>query len=475
MIKDASGLAGFSVAGASILGRHNSALEAEADAAMKGMQLAAHLRQKKWIPREANRVADAAAKLAMVKVCSSDWTSRPPNSLRKILESDAMRPKRNSKRMGFPFIELFSSSSSGLLMSSTKKLVIFIFSLSVVLGHYPRIAEGRVKLPPGKTMPAVLVFGDSIMDTGNNNNLKSVVRCNFPPYGQNFPGEVPTGRFGNGKVPSDFIAQALGIKEFVPPYADTSLTPEELRTGVCFASGGTGYDPQTPQLVSVISLSEQLNQFKEYIGKLKANFGEQRTNYILANSLYLVVAGSDDIANTYFTIGIRKAEYDVPAYTDLMVNSATSFLQDLYALGGRRFGVFSAPPIGCVPSQRTLAGGIQRQCAEKYNDAAKLFNSKLSANMHSLNTQLPDSRMVYVDIYTPLLDLILHPTKYGFKVANKGCCGTGALEVAILCTKLSPTCENPKDHVFWDSYHPSEQAYSVLVPPLLEKYVNDFF
>ncbi|KAM5565185.1 GDSL esterase/lipase EXL3-like [Rosa sericea] len=385
----------------------------------------------------------------------------------------------NSKRMGFLFLETFSSSSSssssGSIMSSSKQLLIFVCSLAVVLGQYPRITEGRVKIPPGKSMPAVIVFGDSIMDTGNNNNLKSVIKCNFPPYGENFPGKVPTGRFGNGKVPSDFIAQELGIKEFVPAYADTSLKPEDLSTGVCFASGGTGFDPQTPELVAVISLSEQLNMFKEYIGKLKANFGEQRTNFILANSLFLVVAGSDDIANTYFTIGIRKAEYDVPAYTDLMVNSATSFLQDLYALGARRFGVFSAPPIGCVPSQRTLGGGIQRQCAEEYNDAAKLFNSKLSSNMQSLNTKLPDSRMVYIDVYTPLLDVILHPAKYGFKVAEKGCCGTGALEVAILCNKLSPTCENPADHVFWDSYHPTEQAYRVLIPPVLQKYLNQFF
>lgn len=87
----------------------------------------------------------------------------------------------------------------------------------------------------------------------------------------------------------------------------------------------------------------------------------------------------------------------------------------MYALGARRFGVFSAPPIGCVPSQRTLAGGIQRQCAEKYNDAAKLFNSKLSASIDSLKSKLVNSRIVYVDVYTPLLDLILHPANYGKK------------------------------------------------------------
>lgn len=80
-------------------------------------------------------------------------------------------------------------------------------------------------------------------------------------------------------------------------------------------------------LQSVLSLSDQIQMFKEYIGKLQGMVGEERTNFILANSLFLVVAGSDDIANTYFTIRVRKSQYDVPAYTDLMVNSASEFLQ----------------------------------------------------------------------------------------------------------------------------------------------------
>jgi hypothetical protein len=62
-----------------------------------------------------------------------------------------------------------------------------------------------VKLPPNVTVPALLLFGDSIVDAGNNNNIKTLVKCNFPPYGKDFEGGVPTGRFCNGKVPSDII------------------------------------------------------------------------------------------------------------------------------------------------------------------------------------------------------------------------------------------------------------------------------
>lgn len=61
-------------------------------------------------------------------------------------------------------------------------------------------------LPNNETVPAVIVFGDSIVDTGNNNYISTLVKCNFPPYGRDFAeGNHPSGRFSNGLVPSDII------------------------------------------------------------------------------------------------------------------------------------------------------------------------------------------------------------------------------------------------------------------------------
>lgn len=65
--------------------------------------------------------------------------------------------------------------------------------------------EAVVQLPPNVTIPAVIVFGDSIVDQGNNNNINTIAKCNFPPYGQDFNGGVPTGRFSNGKTPPDML------------------------------------------------------------------------------------------------------------------------------------------------------------------------------------------------------------------------------------------------------------------------------
>ncbi|CAN6563386.1 unnamed protein product [Malus baccata var. baccata] len=358
------------------------------------------------------------------------------------------------------------------LLPSSKSSLKF---LSVVIVLFCYCHAAAVKLPNNEKIPALIVFGDSIVDPGNNNNIGTIVKCNFPPYGRDFIGKWPTGRFSNGRVPSDLIAESVGVKNILPAYLDPNLKIEDLLTGVSFASGGSGYDPLTPQ-ISVLSLSDQLDLFKNYIRKITAAAGEERAATIVSKSIYIVCIGSDDIANTYLSTPVRRPYYDIPAYTDLMINSASSFLQELYGLGARRIGVINLPAIGCVPSQRTVGGGINRDCSETANQAARLFNSKLSANIDAFNKRLPEARVVYLDIYYTLLSLIQNPTQYGFEVANKGCCGTGNIEVSVLCTRYSPgTCNDSSKYIFWDSYHPTEKAYETLVPLVFDTQIRKFF
>ncbi|XP_010539839.1 PREDICTED: GDSL esterase/lipase EXL3-like [Tarenaya hassleriana] len=367
-----------------------------------------------------------------------------------------------------------SSSNLKFLVCLRRPFLLFMFSVLVL--PITTTTKALVKLPPNVTVPALIVFGDSIMDTGNNNVLKTVVKADFPPYGIDFQDGVPTGRFCDGKVPTDLIAEELGIKSIVPAYLNPSLKPEDLLTGVCFASSGSGYDPLTSKIVSVIPLSGQLRYFEEYIEKLKELVGEERKDFILENSLFLVVSSSNDIATTYFTLHARQSEYDVVSYTSLMADLASDFVHKLYGYGARRIAVFGAPPLGCIPSQRTLAGGLVRGCDDNRNEAAKLFNAKLSAGLDSISRTLAGARVVYVDIYTTLFRIIQNPRNYGFEVADRGCCGTGDLEVAVLCNKItSSVCSDVSAYVFWDSFHPTERVYRMLVSKLLDEYAQKFF
>lgn len=107
--------------------------------------------------------------------------------------------------------------------------------------------SGRRVAGSGK-VPALIVFGDSTVDAGNNNFIPTVARGNFPPYGRDFDRGVATGRFSNGRLVTDFLSEAFGLPSSVPAYLDPSYTIEQLATGVTFASGGTGLDDLTAEI-----------------------------------------------------------------------------------------------------------------------------------------------------------------------------------------------------------------------------------
>ena len=98
-------------------------------------------------------------------------------------------------------------------------------------------------------IPAVIVFGDSSVDAGNNNQISTVLKSNFAPYGRDFYGGRATGRFSNGRVPPDFISEAFGLRPFVPADLAPMYNISHFAVGVCFASAGTGYDSATSDVL----------------------------------------------------------------------------------------------------------------------------------------------------------------------------------------------------------------------------------
>lgn len=56
-------------------------------------------------------------------------------------------------------------------------------------------------------VPAIMTFGDSAVDVGNNNYLYTVFKANHLPYGKDFVNHQPTGRFCNGKLATDFTGK----------------------------------------------------------------------------------------------------------------------------------------------------------------------------------------------------------------------------------------------------------------------------
>ena len=269
-------------------------------------------------------------------------------------------------------------------------------------------------------------------------------------------------------------AQGLGVKQLLPAYLGADLSPEDLLTGVSFASGATGFDPLTPIVVNVISLEQQLAYFDEYRAKLVGSAGEEETERILRGALFVVCAGTDDVANTYFTTPFRRVVYDIPSYVELLVSGAEAFLRNVSARGATRIGFVGMPPVGCVPSQRTLGGGFRRECEPRRNEAAQLYNARIQGMIAGLNAEQGfGTLVVYLDIYRILDELMERGDRYGFAETTKGCCSTGTIEVTGLCdSRFVSVCDDVSQHVFFDSYHPTERAYRIIVDDIFDNYIQ---
>jgi len=50
----------------------------------------------------------------------------------------------------------------------------------------------------------------------------------------------------------------------------------------------------------------------------------------------------------------------------------------------------------------------------------------------------------------------------GFSVVDRACCGIGRNQGQITCLPLQTPCPNRNQYVFWDAFHPTQTANSIL-------------
>eukprot|EP00253_Pinus_taeda_P033431 PITA_33431 len=350
-----------------------------------------------------------------------------------------------------------------------RRLIVFIFITCLSIFLALRDTKTRATKP---LVPAIYFFGDSTVDPGNNNELATIAKANFLPYGRDFMDHKPTGRFTNGKLVTDILSRLAGLPDIVHASLDPEFQGARILKGASFASAASGYDDTTSNTMKVLTLGQQVENFKLYRKKLVNMVGEKNASDIISGALFVISTGTDDFTNTYYINPITRAKYNVTEFQDHLLHSLSKFMQGIYSEGATLFSLISLPPFGCLPSQITLHNLFRNACVHKFNGVAMSFNQKAAALLKALKPTLPGLKMAYIDIYDKLFDIIKNPSKYGFEEARRGCCGTGLLEASILCTRMTPVCRDPTKHVFWDSYHPTENTYNILAHDILSQAVS---
>ncbi|CAA0814378.1 GDSL esterase/lipase [Striga hermonthica] len=331
--------------------------------------------------------------------------------------------------------------------------------LALFLGTSTTQVEGR----------AFFVFGDSLVDSGNNNYLATTARADAPPYGIDFPTRRATGRFSNGLNIPDLISESIGASESPLPYLSPALNGPRLLVGANFASAGVGILNDTGvQFVNIIRIGQQLQYFQQYQRRVSGLIGEVETQRLVNQALVLITLGGNDFVNNYYLVpfSARSRQFTIPNYVPYLISEYRKILLRLYELGARRVLVTGTGPLGCVPAELAMRSR-NGECSQELQQAAALFNPQLNQMLLGLNSELGDNVFIAANTQITHYDFINNPQDFGFVTSKVACCGQGPYNGLGLCTQLSNLCPNRDIYAFWDPFHPSERANRLIVQQIM--------
>ncbi|XP_059294693.1 GDSL esterase/lipase At1g29670-like [Lycium ferocissimum] len=321
-------------------------------------------------------------------------------------------------------------------------------------------------------VPCLFIMGDSLFDNGNNNNLITNAKANYPPYGIDFP-DGPTGRFTNGKNTADFLAELLGFDKYIEPYA--TVKGVEIFRGVNYASGAAGIrDESGIHLGDRINLNRQLRHHKATISHMSTLLllgNKTLTKEYLSKCIYIVGMGNNDYINNYLMpqYYLSSKLYKPEKYATILIQQYYKQLKTLYRYGARKVAVFGVGSLGCTPAELDLYGTKDSICVDSINSAVQKFADKFKPMIDDLNSNLPDANFIYINITSIAIG---DPTAIGLTNLAEPCCEISPFIAKGQCKYDGSACSDRASHYFWDGFHPTEipnlvsaqRAYTALLP-----------
>uniref|UniRef100_K3Z7D1 GDSL esterase/lipase n=1 Tax=Setaria italica TaxID=4555 RepID=K3Z7D1_SETIT len=321
-----------------------------------------------------------------------------------------------------------SSSATAVARALLVVLAAAALCSSAAAGEPELIISAGRSIARRHAVPAVYVFGGSLVDAGNNDFLPPPAPRAVPPNGVDLPRTVlrRTGRFTNGYNLADIIAQHVGFKKSPPAYL--SLMPLSSfhllrgRVGTNFASGGSGILNATVQLFA-----------KTKATIIRAGLvGRERLDSLLARSLFLISTGGNDFAAFGHGGGVPMSQ--APEFIAGMVTDYLSYINRAITANG--------------------------ECNDVGNYLSELFNSLLRAEMaKAVAASMPGMKYSIASLYNVFSDMIANPTLAGLREVKRGCCGSGKFNGEVDCTMGTSLCTDRGKYLFWDKVHGTQAAY----------------
>ncbi|KAF8378213.1 hypothetical protein HHK36_029552 [Tetracentron sinense] len=325
--------------------------------------------------------------------------------------------------------------------------------------------------------PAIFNFGDSNSDTGG---LSAAFGQAPPPNGESYF-HTPAGRYSDGRLVIDFIAESLGLP-YLSAYLDS--VGSNFTHGANFATAGSTIRPQNTTLsqsgFSPFSLNVQFYQYNDFHQRSQKVRGPGGVFQGLlpkaedfSRALYTFDIGQNDLTAGYF---LNMSTDQVKEYIPDVLSQFTNVIKNIYSQGGRSFWIHNTGPVGCLPyvMDRVLitTGQVDSAgCASPFNEVAQYFNQKLKEAVVQLRMDLPLAAITYVDAYSLKYSLISQAKKHGFEHPLRACCGHGGkynYNIHLGCggkinvngkqVLVGKSCQDPSVRINWDGVHYTQAA-----------------
>jgi phospholipase/lecithinase/hemolysin len=292
---------------------------------------------------------------------------------------------------------------------------VLLFTFTAVLAH-------------AQDYTSIVVFGDSLSDTGN------VAHLTEAKYGVRLPGPIADytdGRFTDGDDTVPVAQKYFGV--WIEQFAATLPAKPIIRNSL---DGGTNYAygfAFTGSGTSVLALTPSLSVNVK-------NIGQQITDYLATHPvisnriLFVVWGGANDLLNATSADDVVKAAFD-----------ETNDIQRLIDAGATQFIIPNLPPLGLVPR---LNGSPETSIPATAE--SELYNQLLAAGLSILHDFNLGRHLHFaqLDVFSLFNRIIASPSSYSL--------------VDVTTSSQEDHSVDPDTYLFWDDLHPTTRGHNIL-------------
>lgn len=279
----------------------------------------------------------------------------------------------------------------------------------------------------------IVVFGDSLSDTGNvreRTNSKSGGTVDYPSGSFNYS----DGRWTNSSDTTPASTTYVGVwhEQLARTFLNIAPATHSLGGGSDYAFGGATTNNGTHQEVAVttsvfgdvtITIDDMGKQMDDYLS----------SHIVDPNALYVVWGGGNDLFND-----------DSATNVTATAARATALMSRLAHAGAKYIMVPNVPPLGLIPKY-VADSAKQTSLSRAAADYRAELSVDLTAALADLSSQGIIPTLYPMDVWTNTIRVMTYPSRYGF--------------INISSTAQGRSGANPDQYLFWDDKHPTTAGH----------------